>query len=423
VKKYFFLIVLTASFSCCAEPNILIKIPTRSRPEQFFRVLDLFYEKLSGTLPYHFVISCDEDDETMNNPMVKEKMQQYAHLTCTFHKNQSKIEAYNCDIADQDFDIVIVASDDMEPQIKGYDLIVAKKMAECFPDFDGVLHFNDGYVNSQCNTLPIMGRKFYDRFGYVYNPFYKSLVCDVELTLVSRMLGKEALFEQVIILHNHPANNCSLKLDQLYIKNNRWHNYDLKVFYARRNVFFGINQESLSTKQWSILLYSKKNNVQQLKYLCSKLKEQIRKLDLAEKIEILVDDSGSADVGFKRNFLLGKSSGLYVNFLDDSVMDIEASYVGATYNSILQKPDCVELITKEKSTDKNIIYSTRALTAKSKKTAKYLAPTPFNVIKRSIASLFSFFDKDDNNSFWIDDLNKSGYLTREAEVETIGLYF
>jgi hypothetical protein len=48
-------------------PKLLIKIPTRARPERFFKTLDAYYHNLSELVPTHFLISCDIDDATMCN--------------------------------------------------------------------------------------------------------------------------------------------------------------------------------------------------------------------------------------------------------------------------------------------------------------------------------------------------------------------
>ena len=77
------------------NPSLLIKIPTRSRPEKFLNVLDLYYKKLSGLYPYHFVISCDNNDNSMKNEAIIERIKSYPNLTLYFSDNSSKVEAYN----------------------------------------------------------------------------------------------------------------------------------------------------------------------------------------------------------------------------------------------------------------------------------------------------------------------------------------
>ncbi len=232
-------IILLASLSinqiqASESPLLLIKIPTRSRPTQFFAMLNLYYAKLSGKNRYHFLISCDSDDAAMNNPKAIKQLQSYKHLTFNFSKNRSKVQAYNADmkLAPRDWAIVLVTSDDMEPIKAGYDEIIIEKMKAGFPRFDGVLNFNDGHGHG-LNTLPIIGRRFYRKFGYIYNPSYISLFCDNELMDISQMLHKELKCPEVIIRHNHPAWNTA-SWDSLYAKNESFANHDRQVYSIRK---------------------------------------------------------------------------------------------------------------------------------------------------------------------------------------------
>ena len=199
--------ILFCLFICnfAIATTLLIKIPTRSRPPQFFKNLDKFYQHISFEIPYMFLISCDVNDFEMNNPSVIKRLKNYPNLEFSFNNNLSKVEAFNRDLDKYEFDILLVVHDDMEPIVKGFDKIIIDNMLKNFPDLDGVLNLNDGFVGAQCNTMPAIGKKYYDRFKYVYNPNYKALVCNVEFTLISKILKKEKIINQVLIRHNHPA--------------------------------------------------------------------------------------------------------------------------------------------------------------------------------------------------------------------------
>lgn len=237
-----FLICFCANYSSYALSRLLIKIPTRSRPNQFFRILDLYYKHLSNPENCKFLITCDIDDYSMNNDQVKKKLQKYTNLNVHFSSNTSKIEAYNKDINSylNDFDIMLVTSDDAEPIVKGYDKIIAETMLKSFPDYDGILNFSDGYVGAEVNTLPIIGKKYYERFGYIYHPSYKGFWCDNELTLVSKILKREFISNQVLIRHNHPANNSKIPNDSLYAKNQKWFDIDRENFRKRQRINFNL---------------------------------------------------------------------------------------------------------------------------------------------------------------------------------------
>ena len=135
---------------------------------------------------------------------IKDVIEQYDNVTMFYGNNKSKIEAINADLDNVDFDILLLASDDMIPVVKGYDTIIKNNMSKLYPDTDGVLWFNDGYQGNKLNTLCILGKKYYDRFGYIYNPEYISVWSDNEFMDVGNILGKQTYFDEVIIQHQHP---------------------------------------------------------------------------------------------------------------------------------------------------------------------------------------------------------------------------
>lgn len=236
----FFLSLLFTNLNYCNHPRLLIKIPTRQRPAQFFNVLDLYYQQLSNNIPYIFLITCDIDDLSMNNAETKTRLSTYPNLVYYFNYNRTKIEAYNSDIKKNinDFDILLVASDDTKPS-KNYDLILAQLMLDHFPDFDGIINFNDGHMKRDLNTLPVLGINYYKRFGYVYHPTYKALWCDNELTLISQILNKEYYCDQVIIEHLHPTWHTA-SYDDLYRRNDKFYYQDQAIFEQRKRKRFDL---------------------------------------------------------------------------------------------------------------------------------------------------------------------------------------
>lgn len=218
---------------------MLIKFPTRSRPEKFFSVLDRYVKMLEEPENVHFIVSCDQDDPTMNNQEIISRLEKYQNLKFKFGNNRNKIEAINADMEGQDFDVLLLASDDMIPQEFGYDTIIRQNMKKFFPDTDGVLWFNDGYQANNLNTLCILGKKYYDRFGYIYHPSYISLWCDTEFSEVSKMLNKVKYISHVIIKHEHPV-WMKEPWDELQIKNDSFNNRDMANFMERKKINFEI---------------------------------------------------------------------------------------------------------------------------------------------------------------------------------------
>jgi hypothetical protein len=137
--------------------RILVKIPTRFRKEKFFNTLDKFYELSSDLLKLSFLITLDSDDKMMNNDDTKKRFTKYNNLNFVYGTSTSKLNAANRDLENyQDWDIILLGSDDTVPVVKGYDEVIRNKMKEYYPDTDGTLHFNDGFQKSNLNTFPIL---------------------------------------------------------------------------------------------------------------------------------------------------------------------------------------------------------------------------------------------------------------------------
>ena len=212
--------------------KLLVKFPTRERPEKFFLRLDEYYSNLRDG-NFEFIISCDKDDITMNNDTIKNRLSSYPNLKYFFGNNKTKIEAVNANLKHAQFDVLLLASDDMSPIKAGYDVIIKQKMKESFPDTDGVLWFNDGFQGNRLNTLSILGKKYYDRFKYIYHPSYKSLYCDTEFTDVSISKNKVKYFDIEIIKHVQYS-IVNEKPDELYIKNDKLKDVDYINYTERK---------------------------------------------------------------------------------------------------------------------------------------------------------------------------------------------
>jgi hypothetical protein len=215
--------------------KLLIKFPTRNRKNKFFTVLKQ-YQKLCDDIDNtFFLITLDNDDEEMNSPEVSDIFSTFKNVKYVYGDSVSKIHAINRDIETIDeWDIVLLASDDMTPKVKGYDNIIRDKMKEHYPDTDGVLWFNDGHQGNKLNTLCILGKKYYERFNYIYHPEYKSVWSDNEFMLVGNLLQKQTYFDEVIIEHEHPDWGYG-KRDIIHTVNSKNESHDRNLFINRKN--------------------------------------------------------------------------------------------------------------------------------------------------------------------------------------------
>ena len=220
--------------------KIIVKLPTKKRKEKFFSTIDIFYNLCLDIENIHFLITLDDDDDEMNNEEVKTKLSSYKNLTYYFDHSTSKLYATNRDLEKYtDWDIMVLASDDTIPKIHGWDEIIRNNMMTHYPDTDGVLWFNDGYQGNRLNTLPILGKKYFDRFGYVQYPEYKSCFADNEFMEVSKILKKFTYFNDVIIEHQHPDWGFG-QTDYVHNENLVNFSYDSNLFNNRKNINFNL---------------------------------------------------------------------------------------------------------------------------------------------------------------------------------------
>jgi hypothetical protein len=216
--------------------QILVKFPTRNRWAKFLETINGYIDKAKDNSLIHYVITKDIDDVGIDLSELAKK----ARVTVINGLSSSKIHACNrnMDLLNG-WDICVLASDDMICQVDGWDEIIREKMKKHFPDTDGVLHFNDGYCGKNLNTMCILGRAYYNRFGYIYHPDYISLWCDNEFQKVSERLGKAVYFDDVLFKHQHPANGFKY-MDNLYRANDKFFKTDQTTYLTREKNNFDL---------------------------------------------------------------------------------------------------------------------------------------------------------------------------------------
>lgn len=238
-----------------------------------------------------------------------------------FSHNTSKIQACNANMSeiDWEWDIVVLVSDDMIPQVKGWDDVIRNHMLAKFPDTDGILWFNDGFQGDSLNTLCVFGRKMYESFGYIYNPEYKSLFCDTELTdLCKGKLAKKCVYvPYCIIRHEHPGTGYAQNMDALYMSNQRHWNADMYTYIRRKEYAY----------DWSVLIPTMPGREVGIHSLIVSVREKVQRICPELRIEFCIAfDNRERSIGMKRQQLLKQATGKYLSFIDDDD-DITDAYI------------------------------------------------------------------------------------------------
>jgi hypothetical protein len=233
---------------------IVSKFPSRGRPEKLKSTLQKYVNLADDMSRMIFMITLDSDDPTVTMDLINSLIAVHPNVRVDVGISGTKVKAINRDMEKAPFfDILLLASDDMIPIVKGYDTIIRNAMYKYYPTTDGVLWFNDGFQKNGLNTLVIMGNRYYKRFGYIYNPIYKTAWCDNEFTEVANLLKKQIYLDQVIIQHQHPIHGIGVK-DETYIKNDIGGDEDTEIYKNRSRMNYGI-PASLTFEKIKVKIY------------------------------------------------------------------------------------------------------------------------------------------------------------------------
>lgn len=221
-----------------SELKILFKFTTRSRPELFLRGMNSIIDNCTNE-NYQILVSVDKDDTSMAT--MEQNFWGNSKVVFCYGHSTGKINAINRDLNVIDkWDILVNMSDDMVFNTKGFDVIIRESFAafEGGYELDRCIHFPDGNT-TELITMSILGRKYFDRFGYIYHPDYISLFCDNEQTDVAKLLGKYCYTPIMIFEHLHPAFGKA-QSDQQYDHTESFWHQDEATYKLRRSMNFGI---------------------------------------------------------------------------------------------------------------------------------------------------------------------------------------
>lgn len=305
--------------------RILLKCPTRSRPEKVKATLRDYVYLAHERDKIGVALSCDDDDTSMTRPTVQTELHSLlnplAWHRIFFGPNKTKIEACNANMNEIDWqwDIVVLVSDDMVTRIEGWDVVIRMYMQAYFPDTNGILWFNDGFQGDKLNTLCVFGRKFYESQGYLYHPAYKSLFCDTELTDRCRaeLASICKYIPYTLIRHEHPGAGYKENMDPLYAKNQVYWNEDMHTYIRRKTYPY----------DWSILIPTIPGRDKRLLSLVASIREKVARIAPHLRYEFCIEfDNKEMSIGMKRQKLLELAKGKYLSFIDDDD-DITDAYI------------------------------------------------------------------------------------------------
>jgi hypothetical protein len=213
------------------QKTILFNVASKSRPHKFNRVVNYIYDNCNQ--PFIILAKVDDDDQTKD----AYDLSRVIHIG---GYSDNKISAINKGIPKEGWDIITDFSDDFVITKKGFDNIIRE---HCGPD--DCLHFPEPFAVSQNKNnrnediiiMACMGRDYYNRFGYIFNPVYKSLFADNENTAVAKKLCRYKFVDEQIFYHAHPAAGYGKADAQTKHTESFWKE-DQKTFNERKKLNF-----------------------------------------------------------------------------------------------------------------------------------------------------------------------------------------
>lgn len=175
---------------------------SRSRPFKFYQSLDNIRE-MSNSDNYFIWAKLDEDDPQIEKYRLG--LHLYPEVTVKLGLSRNKIHAINRSLEDlPPCDIIVMMSDDVVWDVKGFDDEIRAAFSTHCPNFDGAIHFPDDHGKQKTIIVSILGVNLFKRLGYLYHPDFLSVYADDLFTAQCRKLGAYTYIPRRLFTHAHP---------------------------------------------------------------------------------------------------------------------------------------------------------------------------------------------------------------------------
>jgi hypothetical protein len=102
----------------------------------------------------------------------------------------------NYKLKELSWDIVLPIFKPCITTIKGFDSIIKNIYKKNFPDYSGIVWLNNDI--KEFDKYPVIGRRYYNRIGYIYNPVYNEKNFVKELTESSKFINKSYCVDDIL---------------------------------------------------------------------------------------------------------------------------------------------------------------------------------------------------------------------------------
>ena len=194
--------------------------------------------KCSGRHTYEYILSTDTDDAAVD---AYRELAARLGIRLVVEANRSAVEAWNRAAARTSGDVLVAVSDDFGCP-EEWDLALEAAIGD---RRDVAVLVHDG-AEGRIATLPIVGRAWYERYGYILYPEYRHMFCDDDLTHLARATGRLVDARRLVFPHRHHTAGLSPE-DDTYRHGGSdlgwWR--DQRVYAKRAAAHFGLRPRSI----------------------------------------------------------------------------------------------------------------------------------------------------------------------------------
>jgi len=225
--------------------------PSRGRPQKAFTTAKKWIENAGVEVEY--ILSLDYNDPSLEGySIIGLRGDTSGTSTLLKNNNRSAVDAINKASEYCKGDILVVMSDDFDCSENWAKQIIEATQGKQ----DWILKTPDG-IQKWIITLPIMDRKYYNRFGYIYFPDYLHMFCDTELSCVADLTGRK-IEANIQFTHNHYSIGKSPK-DEISERADKTWEQGKKLFIQRYKENFGLTETNGIIKEQAMVNWIVKN--------------------------------------------------------------------------------------------------------------------------------------------------------------------
>lgn len=208
-------------------PKISILHPSYKRPKLGVETMTKWLTRAKDPHEIEYILCLSEKDDTVADYLINMGSTtafNVLDVKVIYCPDANMVKQVNLAASVSSGNLLINVSDDFDcPENWDEKLLTALEGKE-----DYVVKTQDG-IQRFIHTLPIMDRRFYQRFNYIYAPVFAHFYGDEALAEVGKKLGKTITLD-LEFPHIHYIKGLA-KMDEVNVKNNAYFEQDKKAYF------------------------------------------------------------------------------------------------------------------------------------------------------------------------------------------------